>query len=87
MKSLLGRREISPGENRIQSVLNSHEELQKIGHFFQVSIHFHLSHLQTKMIDSSFCSLEGLFLTKFNDYFNVPINTNMFFRYSKWHLE
>ena len=25
---------ISPGENRIQSVLNSHEELQKIGQFF-----------------------------------------------------
>ena len=25
---------ISPGENRIQLVLNSHEELQKIGIFF-----------------------------------------------------
>ena len=64
---------ISPGDNRIQSVLNSHQELQKIGQFFQISIHFHLANLQTKIIDSSFCSLEGLFLTKLNHYFNVPI--------------
>ena len=60
---------ISPGENRIQSVLNSHEELLKIGQFFQVLIHFHLSHLQTKMIDPSFCSLEGLFVKKFEPLF------------------
>ena len=66
---------ISPGENRIQSVLNSHEELQKIGQYFQVSIHFHLSHLQTKMIDPSFCMFPRRVIckTKLNYYFNVPI--------------
>ena len=78
---------ISPGDNRIQSVFNSHEELQKTGQFFQVSIHFHLTNLQTKIIDSSFCSLEELFLTKLNHYFNVSIRYKHFFRYSKWHLE
>ena len=29
---------ISPRDNRIQSVLNSHEELQKIGQFQSISI-------------------------------------------------
>ena len=88
MKSLLEygeeslKRFLDPGKNRIQSVLNSHEELQKIGQFFS-SIHPFPTHLQTKMIDSTFCSLQGLFLTKLNRYFNVPINTNKFFRYSK----
>ena len=43
-----------------------------------VAIHFHPSHLQTKLIDTSFCALAGLFLTKLNHYFNVPINTNVF---------
>ena len=38
----------------------------KIGQFFQVTIHFRPSHLQTKMIDTSFYALVGLFLTKLN---------------------
>ena len=56
----------SPGENRIQSVLNSHQELQKIGQYFQVSIHFYLSHLQTKMIDPSFCMFPRRVICKKN---------------------
>ena len=40
---------------------------------------FHPSHLQTKKIDTiRFCALVGLFLTKLNHHFNVPIDTNVF---------
>ena len=31
------------------------------------------------MIGNSFCALVGLFLMKLNNYFNVPIDANMFF--------
>ena len=30
------------------------------------------------MIDTSFCALVGLFLTKLYHYFNISINTNVF---------
>ena len=59
---------------------NTRDELEKIGQF---AIHFHPSHPQTKMIDFSFCALVGLLLTILNNYFNVSIDTNMFFGYSK----
>ena len=45
---------------------------------FQVAIHFHPSHPQLDIINSSFCALVGLLLTKFYDYFNNSIETNMF---------
>ena len=50
-----------------------------IGQLFQVSIHFHLSHPQTKMIDTSFCALEGLLFTNPKNYFNVPSTQVRFF--------
>ena len=46
-----------------------------MANFFQVAIHFHPCHLQTKMIGTSFCALVGLLLTILNHYFNIPINT------------
>ena len=42
-------------------------------------IHFHPSHLQTKMIDTSFCVPVGLFFDKLKHYFSVSISTNTFF--------
>ena len=50
-----------------------------IGQFFQVAIHFHLSHLQPKMINTSFSALIELLLAKLNNYFYVYIYTNTFF--------
>ena len=58
---------------------NTRDKLEKIGQFFQVTIHFHPDHLQTKMINTSYCALVGLLLTILNNYFNVSIDTNMFF--------
>ena len=59
---------------------NSQEELEKTGQFFQVAIHFHHIHPQTKMtgIDINSCTLVGLFLTKLNHYFIVSIDTHVF---------
>ena len=37
-----------------------------VGQFFQVAIHFHPSHLQPKMSETSFCTLVRLLLTKKN---------------------
>ena len=75
---------VSPGINKLESLIsnflpNSQEELERIGQLFQVAIRFHPSHPQAKMIDTSFCALVGLFLTKLNHYFNVFIDTNKFF--------
>ena len=69
---------VSPGKNKVESLSgnflqNSQEELQEIGQLFQVAIRFHPCHPQAKMIDTSFCALVGLFLTKLNHYFNVSI--------------
>ena len=47
--------------------------------FFQVAIHFHPSHPQQKIINSSFCALLGLLLTKLNYYFDDSTDANMFF--------
>lgn len=43
-----------------------------------VAIHFHPSHLQPKIIKTSFCSLVGLLLTKPNHYFNVFVDILFF---------
>ena len=48
----------------------------------KVAIHFHPSHPQPNIMNSSFCALVGLLLTKLNHYFNDSIETNMFFGYS-----
>ena len=48
----------------------------------KVAIHFHPSHPQPNIMNSSFCVLVGLLLTKLNHYFNDSIETNMFFDYS-----
>ena len=55
------------------------------GQFFQVAIRFHPSHLQPNIINSSFCALEGLLLTKLNHYFDDSIEANTFFGYSLSH--
>ena len=47
--------------------------------FFQVAIHFHPSYPQPKMITTSFCALVGFLLAKLNHYFDVSIDTNIFF--------
>ena len=75
---------ISPGKNKLESLFSNFSKidrrnLKKIDQLFQVAIHFHPNHPQTKMIDTSFCALVWLFLTKLNHYFNVPMDTNMFF--------
>ena len=49
------------------------------GTFFQVAIHFHPSHPQSKVTNTSFCALLGLLLTKRNHYFDVSIDSNMIF--------
>ena len=54
------------------------EELEKTGQFFQVAIHFHPSHPQINMNDTSFCALVGLLLMKLNHYFDVYIHTDVF---------
>ena len=43
---------------------------------FQVKIHFHPSHPQPNIINSSFCALVGLLLTKLKHYFNYSIEIN-----------
>ena len=43
-----------------------------------VAIHFHPSHLQPNIINTSFCAQVGLLLTKLNHYFNDSIDTNVF---------
>ena len=50
--------------------------LKKWANFFQVAIRFHPGHPQPKMINTSFCALVGLLLTKLNHYFNVCIHIN-----------
>ena len=62
---------------------DTQEELEKIGQIFQVVIHFHASHPQPKIINTSLCALLGLLLTKPNHYFDHSIDSNMFFGYSK----
>ena len=57
---------------------NTQEELKKIGQFFQISIHFHPSHLRPKIINTSFCVLVGLLLTKCYHYFKVFMDINVF---------
>ena len=64
---------------------NTQKELGKIGQFFQVAIHFHPSHPQPKVDETSFCALVGLLLTKLKHYLSVYSHTNMFFGYSKGH--
>ena len=55
---------------------------QKVGQFCQVAIHFHPSHPQPNIINTSFCALVGSLLTKLNHYFNDSIETNAFLGYS-----
>ena len=44
---------------------------------FQVEIHFHPSHPKPHRINTSFCTLVGLLLTKLHQYFNNSIDSNM----------
>ena len=67
----------------LRTSLQYTRELENIGQFFQVAIHFHPSHPQPKIINTSFCALLGLLLTKLNHYFDDSIDSNMFFGYSK----
>ena len=67
---------ICPIKNKLESVFSDFSN-------FQVAIHFHPGRSQTKLINVSFCALVGFLLTKLNHYFNVSIDTSMFFRYSK----
>ena len=48
-----------------------------------VAIHFHSSHPQPSLINTSFCPLVGLLLTKLNHYFNDSTDSTMFFGHSK----
>ena len=57
--------------------------LKKLANLFKLQSISILSHPQSEMVDTSFCILVGLFLTKLNHYFNVSIDVNMFFRHSK----
>ena len=58
---------------------STQEKLEKNGQFFQVVIQFHPSHQQPNIIDTRFCALVGLLLTKLNHYFDDSIDSNMFF--------
>ena len=50
------------------------ENLKKLANFFKLLlIHIHPSHPHPNIINSSFCALEGLLLTKLNHYFNDAI--------------
>ena len=62
---------------------NPQEKIEKIGQFFQVAIHFNPGHPQPKIINTSFCALVGELLTNLNRYFNVSVDTDMIFGYSK----
>ena len=57
-------RDLSGKEQTISSfwrlLYNTQEELEKIGQIFQVAIHFHPSHPQPKIINTSFCALSRL---------------------------
>ena len=89
MKLLLEHREgnikgdLSGEEQSISSfwwlLYNTQKELEKIAQSFQVVIHFHPSHAQPKIINTSFCALLGLLLTKLNHYFDDFIDSNKFF--------
>ena len=59
---------------------NTQKELEKIGQFFQVSIHFHPSHLRPNILNTSlsFGELVGLLPTKLNHYFTVSIDINVY---------
>ena len=61
------------------------ETWKKIGQFLQVSIHFNPVHPQQKIMNTSFFALVGEFSTRLNHYFNVSVDTDMIFGYSKWH--
>ena len=60
------------------SLKGTQGELEKDGQLFQVSIHFHPSHLQPNIINTRFCAVVGLLLTTLNHYFNNSIQTNTF---------
>ena len=60
------------------SLKGTQEELEKVGQLFQVAIHFHPSHLQPNIINTSFCALVGLLLTDLNHYFNDSVQRNSF---------
>ena len=64
------------------SLKGTQEELENVGQLFQVAIHFHPSHLQPNIINTSFFALAGLLLTKMNHYFNDSIQTNTSFGFS-----
>ena len=65
----------------------SHHTALKNSRPFQISLHFHPSYLQQKMIDRSFWALVVLFLNKTIHYFNMQTNKNMFFHYSTSHFK
>ena len=54
-------------------------DLKELVNFFQVATHFHPSHLQPMINDTSFCALVSLLLTRLNHYFNVYFCINRFF--------
>ena len=60
------------------------KNLKKVAmQFFQVAIHFHPSHPQPNIINTSFCTLVGLLLTTLNHYFNDSIEKKVFFGHSQ----
>ena len=61
---------------------DSWDELEKVGQFFQVAIHFHPGQLQPKIMNTSFCIQVEYLLTKLDHYFKGSINTNMIFGFS-----
>ena len=68
MKLLLEHREgnikdFYPGKNKLLYKQFLMTSLQYTGQFFQVAIHFDLSHPQQKIINTSFCALLGSLLT------------------------
>ena len=52
------------------SLKGTQEELEKVGQFFQVTIHFNPSHPQLNIINISYFALVGLLLTKLNHCFD-----------------
>ena len=84
MKLLLERREenikvFSQGRTSYkQFYATSPQYTYTSGQFFQVVIHFHPSHPQPNIIDTIFCALVGLLLTKLNHYWDDSIDSSMF---------
>ena len=69
---------ICPGKNKLYSVFSDFSEIQKeelaekIGQFCKVVIRFHPGHPHLNIINTSFCALIRLLLTKLNHYSTIP---------------